>query len=115
MLKREEGRLRHLESLDEEGRRNVIARMQTNDAQEKRVASLKNTLATPEAKAKKSNASKLSWQDPKSRANRMEGLQKAALKRKKPKQEKVPYDNNRRSEAMRKGWIKRKMNMQHEL
>ncbi len=81
MQKREEGRKRHLNSLDEAGRKNVIDRMITPEAKAKRVKSLKATLATAQGKARKSNALKKSWQDPISRARRVAALKKAWEKR----------------------------------
>ena len=45
MQKREEGRKRHMDSLDEEGKANVTARMRTPEAQAKRLESYHATIA----------------------------------------------------------------------
>lgn len=45
MQKREEGRKRHMDSLDEEGKANVTARMQTPEAQAKRLKNYHATIA----------------------------------------------------------------------
>ena len=108
MKKREAGRKRHIESLDEAGRHNVIERMATPQAKAKRVKHLKATLASKDGKARHSAATKATWQNPDSRARRMAGLKEAAKKRIKPKPAKVPYDKERRKEAMQRGWLKRK-------
>ena len=108
MEKRARGQEKYLDSLDDDARINVIARMQTKDAKAKRVKNLKATLATEAGKANKSSATKESWKDPESRKRRIEGLKAAAEKRRKLKAANVPYDNERRAAAMRAGWLKRK-------
>ena len=109
MEKRKQGQKRYLETLTEEQQKNVISRMTTPEATEKRINSLKKTLATKEGKTNKSNATKASWKDPVSREKRIKALKEAALKRKKQKPDKVPYNKERRGEAMRLVWLKRKV------
>lgn len=108
MKKRAEGIKRFLETLNDEEKEWVTARMRTPEATAKRVKALKATLATPIGKKNHSDATKRAWADPTSRSKRMEALKKAAEKRKKPKPPKIPYDRQRRAEAMRLGWLKRK-------
>ena len=108
MQKRADGQKRFLDTLDDSEKKQVIDRMKTPEAKAKRVKALRATLSTAIGKQNHGNATRASWKDPETRARRMESLQKAAAQRRKPKPVKIPYDKERRAEAMRASWLKRK-------